>query len=168
VSKTLVLNATYEPLAVVPLRRAVVLVLAEKAEVVAAGQALLHSERMSIEAPTVVRLSRFVRVPYRSRVPLSRRGVMNRDGGRCAYCQRRADTIDHVVPRSRGGAHDWANVVAACARCNHRKADHLLGELGWSLSYTPSQPPSTVALLVGYTTREPSWEPYLTAWQGVA
>ncbi|MDQ1742630.1 MAG: hypothetical protein QOE23_969 [Pseudonocardiales bacterium] len=145
-SGALVLNATYEPLCVVPLRRAV-----------------LHSARLVIEAPTVVRLSRFVRVPYRSRVPLTRRAVMHRDGLRCAYCQRRADTIDHVVPRSRGGKHEWVNVVAACATCNHRKADRLLAELGWSLPFTPREPAGYAGFTVGYV-REPAWEPYLDAW----
>jgi 5-methylcytosine-specific restriction endonuclease McrA len=163
-SGALVLNATYEPLCVVPLRRAILLVLAEKAVIVEqAGDAVLHSARVVIEAPSVVRLSRYVRVPYRSRVPLTRRAVMHRDAVRCAYCQRRADTIDHVVPRSRGGKHEWVNVVAACASCNHRKADRLLAELGWSLATTPKEPAGYVGFAVGYV-REPSWEPYLDAW----
>ena len=163
---TLVLNATYEPLCVVPLRRAVVLVLAEKAVVVEAGSIVMHSARLAIEAPSVIRLSHYVRVPYRGHVPLSRRAVLNRDGGRCAYCDRRADTIDHVTPRSRGGHHVWENVVAACAGCNHRKANHLLAELGWKLRVTPTRPPRATALIVGYAVREPAWEPYLTlsAW----
>ena len=131
----LVLNATYEPLCVVPLRRAVVLVLAEKAVVVEAGQTVMHSERLAVAVPTVVRLSRFVRVPYRREVPLTRRAVLDRDAHSCVYCNGRADTIDHVRPRSRGGQHVWTNVVAACARCNHRKGDRLLTEMGWHLAY---------------------------------
>jgi 5-methylcytosine-specific restriction endonuclease McrA len=157
----LVLNATYEPLCVVPLRRAVVLVLAEKAVVVESGETVLHSERMSMAAPSVVRLARFVRVPYRREVPLTRRGVMERDRHACAYCGGRADTIDHVRPRARGGQHVWTNVVAACARCNHRKGDRLLAELGWHLATPPVQPPPTVAVVMGWATRDPCWEPYL-------
>jgi 5-methylcytosine-specific restriction endonuclease McrA len=157
----LVLNATYEPLCVVPLRRAVVLVLAEKAVVVEAGSSVMHSARLAIPAPTVVRLSRFVRVPYRREVPLTRRAVLDRDGHRCVYCAGRADTIDHVRPRSRGGLHVWTNVVAACARCNHRKGDRLLSELGWHLPSPPVQPPPTVAVVMGWAVRDPSWEPYL-------
>jgi 5-methylcytosine-specific restriction endonuclease McrA len=163
-SASLVLNATYEPLCVVPLRRAVVLVLAEKAVVVEEADGTLRSERMIITAPSVVRLSRFVRVPYRARVPMSRRGVLNRDGGRCAYCDGRADTIDHVVPRSRGGLHAWENVVAACARCNHRKADRLLAELGWALPFRPAPPVVSGSFAGGHGARLPAWEPYLTAW----
>ncbi len=123
---SLVLNATYEPLCVVTLRRAVVLVLAEKAVVVEAGETVMHSASTSIQVPSVVKLSRYVRVPYRREVPMTRRAVLDRDCHRCGYCGARADTIDHVRPRSRGGTHVWTNVVAACARCNHRKGDRLL------------------------------------------
>jgi 5-methylcytosine-specific restriction endonuclease McrA len=158
---TLVLNATYEPLCVVPLRRAVVLVLAEKAVVVEAGDSVMRSATTSIQVPSVVRLSHYVRVPYRREVPLTRRAVLDRDAHHCVYCAGRADTIDHVRPRSRGGQHVWTNVVAACARCNHRKGDRLLAEIGWHLSAAPVQPPATVAVVMGWTRREPAWERYL-------
>ncbi len=157
----LVLNATYEPLCVVPLRRAVVLVLAEKALVVETSERVMHSERLDVPIPTVVRLARFVRVPYRRDVPLTRRAVLDRDAHGCVYCGARADTIDHVRPRSRGGQHVWTNVVAACARCNHRKGDRLLAEIGWALPAPPVQPPTTVALVMGWAAREPSWDRYL-------
>jgi 5-methylcytosine-specific restriction endonuclease McrA len=160
-SGALVLNATYEPLCVVPLRRAVVLVLAEKAVVVEAGLGVMRSERRSIPVPIVVRLSRYVRVPYRREVPLTRRAVLDRDANTCVYCGVRADTIDHVRPRSRGGEHHWTNVVAACARCNHRKGDRLLSELGWHLPVPPMQPPATVAVVLGWTKRDPAWLQYL-------
>lgn len=159
---SLVLNASYEPLGVVPLRRAVVLVLSEKAVVVESAGFVLHSEHRSLEAPSVVRLARYVRVPYRRRVPLSRRAVMDRDSHRCAYCAARADTIDHVLPRSRGGRHEWTNVVAACARCNHGKGDRLLTEIGWTLRRDPGEPSTAVALVMGWTSRDPSWERYLS------
>ena len=158
----LVLNATYEPLCVVPLRRAVVLVLAEKAVVVEAGSGSLHSERLVVPVPSVVRLSRFVRVPYRREIPLTRRAVLERDAHSCAYCARRADTVDHVRPRSRGGMHVWTNVVAACAPCNHRKGDRLLAELGWRLPSPPVQPSATVAVVMGWAVRDPAWRPYLS------
>ena len=160
-SGTLVLNASYEPLCVVPVRRAVVLLLLEKAVVEQGTEALVRSERLTLVAPSVVRLQRYVRVPRRTRVPITRRAVLARDRDRCAYCQGRADTIDHVVPRSRSGLHAWENVVAACARCNHRKADRLLAELGWELRFTPRVPHGAVAA-VGHV-RHPDWEPYLLA-----
>lgn len=163
-SGALVLNATFEPLCVVPLKRAVVLVLAEKAVIVEAGDGLMRSERTSLPVPTVVRLSHYVRVPYRREVPLTRRAVLDRDLHECVYCGHRADTIDHVRPRSRGGQHVWTNVVAACARCNHRKGDRLLSELGWHLALPPVQPPATVAVVMGWAKRDPSWQQYL-GWQ---
>ena len=158
-SGALVLNATYEPLCVVPLRRAVVLVLAEKAVVVEAGEGVMRSERQSIPVPTVVRLSRYVRVPYRREVPLTRRAVLDRDRHACVYCGLRADTIDHVRPRSRGGEHIWTNVVAACARCNHRKGDRLLQRARLAPAAPPAQPPATVAVVLGWTKRDPGLGP---------
>ncbi|MGN6607184.1 MAG: HNH endonuclease [Jatrophihabitans sp.] len=157
----LVLNATYEPLCVVPLRRAVVLVLAGKAVVVETTDDVMHSASLIVPVPTVVRLARYVRVPYRREVPLTRRAVLERDAHICVYCGVKADTIDHVRPRSRGGAHIWTNVVAACARCNHRKGDRLLSELGWHLATPPRQPPASLALLHGWSARNPTWSQYL-------
>lgn len=162
---TLVLNATYEPLGVVPMTRAVVLVLAQRAIIVEEGDGALHSEHVTVPLPSVVRLARFVRVPYRRTVPLTRRGVFLRDGERCAYCSGRAETLDHVVPRSRGGRHEWDNVVAACRSCNHRKADRLLRELGWTLPFSPRPPSGATAMMFGHERREPAWVPYLQAWQ---
>jgi 5-methylcytosine-specific restriction endonuclease McrA len=161
VAGTLVLNASYEPLCVVPMRRAVVLILAEKAVMVEAGDELMHSATHAIQVPRVVRLCRYVRVPYRRQIPLTRRAILARDAHRCVYCALRADTIDHVIPRSRGGRNEWTNVVAACARCNHRKGDRLLAEIGWSLSRVPVQPPPTVALVLGWAKRDPTWDRYL-------
>ncbi|MEN3301826.1 MAG: hypothetical protein V7633_3884, partial [Pseudonocardia sp.] len=113
-SRVLLLNASFEPLAVVTAKRAIVLMLAGKAECVqtALEGAAFHSESLTLPWPSVMRLSRYVRVPYRRAVPMTRAGVLRRDLRRCAYCTRKADTIDHVVPRSRGGGHTWENCVA--------------------------------------------------------
>lgn len=159
---TLLLNASFEPLCVVSTRRAVVLVLSEKAVPLEFGAGVLHSARRDIVEPTVVLLSRYVRVPYRRGAgAVTRRAVLQRDHHRCAYCGSRAGTVDHVVPRSRGGRHEWTNVVAACLRCNGRKADHLLTELGWSLDLVPGPPDSLLARVVGLGGVHPAWEPYL-------
>src|SRR5689334_23713935 len=115
-SRVLLLNATFEPLAVVTAKRAVVLMLTGKAECVEAVlDEAFHSENLTLPAPSVMRLSRYVRVPYRAAVPMTRAGVLRRDGRRCAYCGRRAGTLDHVVPRSRAGGHASAACVACCA-----------------------------------------------------
>lgn len=162
-SRVLLLNATFEPLAVVTAKRAVVLMLTGKAECVeAAAGVSFHSAHLTLPAPSVMRLSRYVRVPYRRVVPMTRSGVLRRDGRRCAYCAKRADTIDHVVPRSRGGTHAWENCVAACRACNSRKADRLLEELGWNLPFVP-RPPHRAAggVLVLAVEPHPAWEPWL-------
>ncbi len=163
-SRVLLLNASFEPLAVVTAKRAIVLLLSGKAECVevALEGAAFRSENLSLPAPSVMRLSRYVRVPYRRAVPMTRAGELRRDGRRCGYCGRRADTIDHVVPRSRGGRHSWENCVAACRACNSRKADRLVEELGWSLRVKPA-PPSRNAggVLVLAVEPLPAWEPWL-------
>jgi 5-methylcytosine-specific restriction endonuclease McrA len=160
-SSALVLNATYEPLGVVSVRRATILVLAAKAICLADGGGVLHAERVSLPVPLVVRLTRFVRVPYRPYVGLSRRAIFARDGGRCAYCHAPAETIDHVLPRSRGGGHAWENVVAACARCNHTKGDKTPAELGWRLPVTPAAPKGAAWRVLGHRAPDPRWAEWL-------
>lgn len=160
----LLLNATFEPLTALPLRRAVVLIVCGKAEVVHGDQSgrLVHSATRSVPVPSVIRLSNYVRVPYRAKVPLTRAGLMHRDRYRCAYCGAKAETIDHVIPRSRGGPHTWQNCVACCARCNHRKADRLLSELGWSLRVDPQAPHGPYwRLLSQVNEADPEWARYL-------
>ena len=113
--------------------------------------------------PSVIRLSRYVRVPYRNRVPLTRAALMRRDNYRCAYCGRRAETIDHVIPRSRGGQHAWENCVASCTICNHRKADKLLEEIGWKSRVVPAVPRGAHWRLIGLVNDgDPQWAPYVT------
>ena len=98
---TLLLNASYEPLCVVPMKRAIVLVLAEKAEILEAGGGVVRSESTVVRVPSVIRLRYFVKVPFRRRSALNRRAVFARDGGRCQYCGAAAESIDHVVPSHR-------------------------------------------------------------------
>src|SRR5258706_11238828 len=139
-ASALFLNATYEPLCVVSARRAVVLVLSDKAEVIHATDRTMQSAHLAIDVPSVVRLTTYVRVRVRRRAPLNRRAVFARDGSRCQYCGAVAESIDHVVPRSRGGLHGWENVVAACRPCNARKRDRLLSETTMNLRRHPRVP----------------------------
>jgi 5-methylcytosine-specific restriction endonuclease McrA len=157
--RALVLNASHQPLAVVSARRAVVLVLKDKAEVLVSNGLVFRSERYSIEAPSVVRLRHFVHVPFRAHAPLTRRAVFARDGWSCQYCGAAAENLDHVVPRSKGGAHSWDNVVAACRRCNSRKENRRPEDAGLRLARPPFAPPDGFRLSLGRL--EPEWEPYL-------
>ncbi|EFV12539.2 HNH endonuclease [Segniliparus rugosus] len=157
---TLVLNVGFEPLNIIPHRRAVVLVYSDRAELVEPTNLLARSERAELQVPSVIRLSRYVRIPYRATVPLTRTAVVARDKHRCVYCGGKPETIDHVVPRSRGGQHVWTNVVAACQKCNHKKGNRLLSELGWTLRDAPSAPKGAVPRFV--SGEHPSaWRRYL-------
>jgi 5-methylcytosine-specific restriction endonuclease McrA len=155
-----VLNITDRPLAVVPARRAVVLVLKEKAILVHANGVMFRSERLAVPAPSVVRLRYLVHVPYRATATLTRRAVFARDGWVCQYCGSAAENVDHVIPRSRGGPHEWDNVVAACRRCNSKKENRLPHEAGLTLRVKPFAPRDGLRLSVGRV--EPEWERYLS------
>ena len=161
-SRALVLNASFEPLCVVATRRALVLVLDAKAELVTETGRSFHSARETFPEPSVVRLVTYVRVPYRTRVALNRRAIFLRDGHRCQYCGAGAENIDHVVPRSRGGVHSWENVVAACRPCNARKEDRLLSEVTtMRLRRPPMAPTGRVWMLLAMGGMRPEWRPYL-------
>src|SRR3974390_2078797 len=155
--RSLVLNATYEPICVVSSRRALVLVLERRAELVHGTGSEFHSVAAPSPEPSVVRLRHYVRVPRQTRVAITRRSVFARDGHRCQYCGNQAENIDHVVPRSRGGTHTWDNVVAACRRCNAAKEDRLLEETSFTLRRRPSAPRSRVWLLVAGGELRSGW-----------
>ncbi len=103
-----------------------------------------------------------MRVPYQRRTAISRRGVFLRDGGECQYCGSRAESIDHIVPRSRGGRHEWENVVAACRRCNTSKRDRYLHETNMCLRRSPEVPRHLSWVLVAVGRVPEVWEPYLS------
>jgi 5-methylcytosine-specific restriction endonuclease McrA len=162
--QTLVLNAGYEPLAVVSFRRALMLVLNDKASVIKIDpEHPIQTVTATFDRPSVIVLRRYVRVPYVRRIPVSRRGVLRRDGYRCAYCPAPATTIDHVVPRSRGGQDSWENLVACCFRCNNAKGDRSLRDLGWSLRTTPRMPSGPAWFAMGIEKRLSDWDDFLAA-----
>jgi 5-methylcytosine-specific restriction endonuclease McrA len=165
-SRALVLNASFEPLCVVSTRRALMLVLDDKAEIVVPTDRCFRSERQSWPEPSIVRLSHYVKVPYEARVALNRRAVFVRDGHCCQYCNAPAENIDHVIPRSKGGPHTWENVVAACRPCNARKQDHFLHETNMRLRRSPRAPRERIWILAAVGSVRPDWEPYLGAAAG--
>ena len=163
----LLLNASFEPLHVIALRRAIGLVYAGKVDVIANSDGVIHSASASFPIPAVLRLRYMVRVPFRQNIALSRRAVLIRDQRRCQFthCDRTASTVDHVVPRSRGGEHIWTNVVAACGPCNTRKGSRLLADLGWSLRARPLAPRGTVVMLsaAGLHSVPDEWNDWIPA-----
>ncbi len=161
-SRALVLNATYEPLSIVSARRAVCLLLDEKAEMVEADEvAVIRSESLTVPIPAVVRLRYMVKAPRRRVAAVSRRAVFARDDYRCQYCGSRADSIDHVVPRSRGGCDVWDNLAAACRPCNTRKRDRTPDEAGMRLLRPCHAPRATAWVTLGSTLVPDIWKPYL-------
>jgi 5-methylcytosine-specific restriction endonuclease McrA len=161
-SRALVLNATYEPLCVVSSRRAICLMLAGRADVIADGDGQFHSERLSLATPSIIRLRHVVKAPRQRRASMSRRAVFARDGHRCQYCGAHADSIDHVIPKSRGGQHCWDNVVAACRPCNTRKRDRYLEETNMRLAARPSAPREHWWVWSQVTAIPDEWRPYLS------
>jgi 5-methylcytosine-specific restriction endonuclease McrA len=159
--RTLVLNAGYEPLAIVSFRRALVLVLAGKATVVAHGGTPVVGGSLTLPRPSVILLARYVRIPHRRVISVTRRGILRRDGFRCAYCGAPATTVDHVLPRSRGGPDTWENLVACCVRCNNAKGDRTPEEKGWTLRTRPSAPVGPTWVVRGAEPRDPSWKEFL-------
>src|SRR6266480_4464251 len=130
--RVLVLNATFEPINVCTVRRAVVLLLKEKAELLERGRWELHSESSTLARPVVIRLMSYVKVPRDAhRRKITRRAVFARDSWTCQYCGSRSNlTVDHVIPRSKGGESSWENIVASCAPCNRRKGDRTPRQAG--------------------------------------
>src|SRR6202161_3356453 len=163
--RVLVLNATYEPINVCTVRRAVVLLLKEKAEVVEQTERQLHSANSTLTRPAVIRLVTYVKVPRDThRRKITRRAVFARDDWTCQYCGSRSNlTVDHVVPRSKGGPSSWDNIVASCAPCNRRKGNTLLRQSGMSLSRQPRTPSPHVFIQVASPTIPAAWRAYLAA-----
>lgn len=145
----LALNASYEPLTIVSVRRALRLVIDKKAEILEVDDTrVFRSERRELPCPVVIRLVRYVHVPRKFRRQVTNTFLFARDGYSCQYCGRHRRelkgreflTRDHVVPLSRGGGNDWGNVVAACSPCNNRKGNRLPKEVGMKLRTVPKEP----------------------------
>ena len=160
----LVLNASYEPINVCNVRRATVLVLKERAEVIERGEGALHSERLVFDRPCVIRLIRYIRIPRDvHRRKITRKAVLARDAWTCQYCGHQAMglTVDHVIPRSRGGESVWENIVASCAPCNRKKGSLTPREARMHPHSRPRPPGPTVFIRLASPRIPIAWEPYL-------
>lgn len=159
--QVLVLNAGYEPLSLVSVRRAVVLLLREKAELLEATQQMLCAANRAMPVPLVIRLVHYVRLPHR-RVPPTRAAIMLRDAYTCQYCADKpgqaALTVDHVIPRSRGGEHSWTNLATACKRCNQRKGNQTPEEASMQLIRRPFEPSYVALVLLSNPVAAARWE----------
>ena len=162
----LVLNANFQPLHVCDTRRALHLIIGGKARLVADGRGEIHTVRLSFPIPSVIQLQRMIHPP-RPYPHLSKREVFRRDNFTCQYCGRKTThlTVDHVVPRYRGGAHVWSNLVAACPSCNRKKGGRLPSEVHMRLRRRPKEPPRSALYIFGhYLTDYSEWRLYLEGW----
>ena len=159
----LVLNASYEPLNVCTVRRAHVLLYKGKAEVIERLDRPLASATTTFPWPHVIRLVTYIRVPRAVQRKISRRALFARDGWRCVYCGTSNGrlTLDHVVPRSKGGESIWENVVTACAPCNLRKGDRSLEQVGMELKTTPRAPQPVLFIKLAAPRIPERWTTYL-------
>ena len=162
----LVLNASYEPINVCTVRRATVLLLKSKAEVIEIGTRDLHWATGSLPRPVVIRLVTYVRIPRDAHSrKITRRAIFARDQWTCQYCgsARSNLTVDHVIPRSKGGDTGWDNIVTCCAPCNRRKGDRLPKHAGMHPRHAPRAPSSTIFVHVAVPRVPDAWQPYLVA-----
>ncbi|MCS7000627.1 MAG: HNH endonuclease [Bacteroidota bacterium] len=161
--RVLVLNQSYEPILICSVKKALLLLFLNKAELVESRNgAVIRSVRAAYPFPSVIRLHAYIHLPYK-KVELSRRNILRRDGFACQYCGTRSAplTIDHVIPRSRGGNDTWENLVTACIPCNNRKGNRTPEEAGMRLRSVPRKPNHIVFLRNFMGTIEQEWRPYL-------
>jgi 5-methylcytosine-specific restriction endonuclease McrA len=160
--KTLILNSTFKPLSLATPKRALALLFSKKINVLKNSDIRLRSVEQSIAIPKVAVLTYYVKAPYARRVALNRENIFIRDSYLCQYCGDDAESIDHIMPKSKGGSHEWGNVVACCKRCNLLKADKLLGKTSLHLQKAPTIPGGNfwIKTIIG-NNPDPEWKEYL-------
>ena len=159
----LVLNQNYEPLSVCSVKRAVIMVFLDRAEIIETldGQKI-HSVSMSLSVPSVVRLDAYIKVPIK-RIMLTRKNIIKRDGGRCQYCGKKGSqmTVDHVIPKNLGGKDSWENLVAACLVCNNKKGQRTPDQAGMKLLKKPRRPNHITFIQQFVGVEDRRWKRYL-------
>jgi 5-methylcytosine-specific restriction endonuclease McrA len=162
-ARVLLLNQSYEPLTICNVKKAMILIILGKAELIAKNEKKnIHTISYTFPWPSVVRLNGYIKVPYK-RIILTRRNILKRDGHKCVYCGR-GDlplTIDHIIPRSKGGDDSWENLVSACLPCNNRKGDRTPDEADMNLRANPYAPNHIIFIKNNAGRVEETWKPYL-------
>ena len=160
-NKALVLSTSYEPLSITSMRKAFLLVYMEKAEVIDFSGSTIRSASSEYELPSIIRLKIRPKYNFYNKVELNRKNIFKRDNNQCQYCGSKDNlTVDHVIPKSKGGVSSWDNLVTACSKCNNKKDNKFLTEVGMNLSSQPKRP-SYVHFLIRKKNIKESWKPYL-------
>ena len=161
--KVLVLNQSYEPLMVIGAKRAIILLLSDKSECVANYSDIVRAQSFSMNLPSVIRVNKYIRF-FRTDVVLNRINILKRDNFTCQYCSKKSTTmtIDHIIPRNKGGKDRWGNLVAACSKCNTKKGNNLLENIEMKLLKKPKKP-SYLFYFKQYINAgvQDSWKEYL-------
>lgn len=159
----MVLNQSYEPLTICTIKKAVLLIFLGKAEIVHKDEKKsIRTVRMNFPWPSVIRISKFIKVPYK-KVILSRKNILRRDNYKCAYCGR-SDlmlTVDHIIPKAKGGNDSWENLITACTRCNNIKGDRTPDEANMKLLTRPYKPSHVIFIKNIVSKIDEKWKPYL-------
>jgi 5-methylcytosine-specific restriction endonuclease McrA len=162
----LLLNANYEPIHVCNTKRAMGLLMMDKAEIILNGRGFIRTPSATLLRPSIIRLSYMIHRP-RPRVRLTKREILRRDSYTCQYCGKHSArlTVDHVMPRRLGGTQWWDNLVAACSSCNHRKGGRTLADARMKLLHQPSEPkPTATYLYGGYLRENQEWRSFIEGW----
>ena len=162
-AKVLILNQNYEPMSVINVKKAIVLLYLGKVELIESHEGKsVRAVSVAMPFPSIVRLSVYVKVPYK-KIILSRKNILRRDGHRCQFCGRGdvSLTVDHVLPVSRGGEDSWENLVAACVHCNNTKGDRTPDEAVMPLRRKPMRPNHVTFIRHFVGTLDERWKPYL-------
>ncbi|MEE4310501.1 MAG: HNH endonuclease [candidate division KSB1 bacterium] len=162
-TQVLVLNQNYEPMTITDAKKAIILIYLGKAELVEKHDSLLvRSVTVALPMPSIVRLTRYISVP-RKRIVLSRKNIVKRDGHRCQYCGTTHGpiTVDHVIPKGRGGKDTWENLVCACTRCNNKKGNRTPEEANMTLARRPQKPSHIFFIRYFIGKLDNRWKPYL-------
>lgn len=157
------LNQSYEPISICSARKAIVLVLLSKADIVIErANRKIHSVNNSFPFPSVIKLMTYIKIPFKE-VELTRKNIIKRDANKCQYCGKKSIelTIDHIIPKSRGGSDSWENLITACVRCNNRKGNQTPDEAGIRLLSRPRKPNHIIFLKQNIANLEESWRPFL-------
>ena len=161
-AKVLLLNQNYEPVTVVSAKKAIILLVLQKVELIEKRDQLVRSQFLALPLPSVIRLTCYIKVP-RKRVELNRANIFRRDDYRCQYCSTRKGplTIDHIMPKTRGGVDSWENLVSACVKCNNKKGNRTPAEADFVLLKKPKRPMYLFFMQYFIGISEEAWKPYL-------
>ncbi len=163
-NKVLVLNQSYEPISICSVKKAILLLFLTKAELIAKRDGIvLNSVHSKVPLPSIIRLSRYINIPHK-KIDLSRKNILRRDGFKCQYCGTTSGnlTVDHIIPKSRGGTDSWDNLVTACISCNNKKGNRTPEEAGMKLLAKPRKPNHIIFIksFIG-SAIDNEWKPYL-------